>query len=82
MLVHIRRVLRKLRERFLTKSGLKFVTVSKTELGKYQFLVLDNGHDYEVKVLKENELVYHCVSFSTKEDAESFLEFYRRNLHE
>lgn len=47
---------------------------------EYQFTILDNGHDYEVKVSKEGVVVYHSVGFASKEDAESFVAFYQEQL--
>jgi len=78
--LYFRKLLKKLVGKYRKKLKLNLTIVIEQQVGQYGFVVLENGHDYEVKVLKENLLVYHSVGFSSKEQAESFVEFYKKQL--
>jgi len=55
-------------------------TVMSTEENNLVYSILDNGHDYEVKVEKSGILIYHCVGFETMADAHDFIDLYQRNV--
>lgn len=62
------------------EKGLNLTVLYQTEKNNYGFHVIYNGYDYEVKVYCDVNLVSYTTGFATKEEAESYIEFYKRQV--